>query len=950
MQKTLQKNIGTLQKINPALTEWLKKEKPSDWIQKIKSQNGDDNFLIESGSQFTPAYSMKNPVKEAKKAVKKMDLHKENISILLGIGLGYLANEILIKMEKGHKLIVIEPVADILKIALGKFNFVKYFENGSLLLVTPGGNDSIQNKLAFALHFLSNQSVIEAWPFTIELYTQKRPDEYKDLTKLTSDVLNQILCNTGTIAGAAGGIIADNDMRCMPYLIRHRGVAELKNLYKDKPAILVSTGPSLAKNIHHLINIQDKVIIICVGQALRVLLAYDIRPDFACTVDFGEVNYVHFKGLMDCGIPLVTINRTYAKLIKDWQGPKFVAATPVPGFEDMATGILTDKGFIEAGGSVAHLCFGLAQLLGCNPITFIGQDLALGKTSHIAQADAGGEVFVDKNGLIGWKVKDQRCHLFGDNLHGMGYVQYVSGYYGQAVMTNAGLMSFKTVFENMIERWEKENNIIINSTEGGCHIKGSKRISLKNVIKKYCQNPIDKSVITPLLSHADNADELIKKVIPLLKQDIDNLNEIIINSRKGIAVSHGIKTLMNRPEYNRLLPKKTEKMFNKLNQKAIQESQGNQLLVNQLFFKMAIDKLKKCRLKTMMIMSEKNFIFSENAHIAAVKNPLVNVAIYGATRQIATRGLKVDPTINHFLKNKKDAIIRTERNMIILNAAKTASESLKKSYRKTLKLLKKYDKTKDDNLLTSFEKEPINLKDAEDYFKAGNWAHPLLDAKKYMNQKECCGIKKYESAKRIYYKAIEMKDKAIYKAKEDEKEHHDKMIKLVKYNELLENAKDAGRLDKDFDQALELMKEAIELMPDEQEARWGLATALHHAQKIEESIKEYKKLIEDFPDNNTFRFEYGQVLLLENDLKEGLKQIGIVMEKTDEFDSFLSRLGEIYEHAGMDKEALVAYSAYLKKYPYDYKIWNKKGDCLTALNRKATAKKAYQKALDIKPD
>jgi len=459
MQKILQKNLKTLNKINPELVKWFKKEKSVNWIQKIKSQNGDDNFLIESGSQFTPAYSMKNPVKEAKKAVKKMNLHKENISILLGIGFGYLANEILIKMEEGHKLIVIEPVVDILKLTLSKFDLTKYFENGSLLLVTPGGNDSIQTKLTFVLHFLSSQSVIEAWPFTIELYTQKRPDEYKDLTKLISDILNQILCNTGTIAGAAGGIIADNDMLCMPYLIRHRGVAELKDLYKDKPAILVSTGPSLAKNIHHLIDIQDKVIIICVGQALRVLLAYDIKPDFACTVDFGEVNYVHFKGLMDCGIPLVTINRTYAKLIKDWQGPKFVAATPVPGFEDMATGILTDKGFIEAGGSVAHLCFGLAQLLGCNPITFIGQDLALGKTSHIAQADAGGEVFVDKNGLIGWKVKDQRCHLHNnkDNLHGMGYVQYVPGYYGQAVMTNAGLMSFLTVFEGMVGRYLEEN-------------------------------------------------------------------------------------------------------------------------------------------------------------------------------------------------------------------------------------------------------------------------------------------------------------------------------------------------------------------------------------------------------------------------------------------------------------------------------------------------------------
>ena len=449
----LKNNLKILKEINPPLTNWLKKEKDVDWIQEIKSQSGEDNLLIKSGSQSYPAYSMKNPVKEAKKAAKTMNLFKEDISILMGIGLGYLANEMLSKIEKGHKIIVIEPVAQILKIALSKFDFTKYFKDGTLLLVTPG-EDSIPNKLLFALHFLSNESVIGAWPFTIELYTRKRPDEYSDLTKLTSDILNQILCNTGTIAGAAGGIIADNDMVCMPYLIKCRGVAELKDLYKDKPAILVSTGPSLAKNIHHLIDLKDKAIIICVGQAIRPLLAYGIKIDFATTVDFGEVNYVHFKGLEDCQVPLVTINRTYAPLIKAYQGPKFVAATPVPGFENMATGILTGKGSIEAGGSVAHLSFGLAKLLGCNPIIFIGQDLSLGETSHIALADAGGEVLIGEDNLIRWKVSDQRCHLSKKNqLHSMGQTVFVEGYYGKYVTTNAGLASFLTVFEDMTKRY-----------------------------------------------------------------------------------------------------------------------------------------------------------------------------------------------------------------------------------------------------------------------------------------------------------------------------------------------------------------------------------------------------------------------------------------------------------------------------------------------------------------
>ena len=96
----------------------------------------------------------------------------------------------------------------------------------------------------------------------------------------------------------------------------------------------------------------------------------------------------------------------------------------------------------------------------CNPIVFVGQDLSLGETSHIALADAGVEVLVGEDGLIRWRGTDKRCHLHGDTLHGMGQVVYIPGYYGNYVTTNAGLASFKTVFENMVsQHLEKNTNI-----------------------------------------------------------------------------------------------------------------------------------------------------------------------------------------------------------------------------------------------------------------------------------------------------------------------------------------------------------------------------------------------------------------------------------------------------------------------------------------------------------
>lgn len=487
--------------------------------------------------------------------------------------------------------------------------------------------------------------------------------------------------------------------------------------------------------------------------------------------------------------------------------------------------------------------------------------------------------------------------------------------------------------------------IVVNATEGGAKIKGCLQLSLKEVVKKYCQKPINKDIIKNLLTYADDGDELIEKVIPLLQNDIDTLDEVITNSRKGMAVSHGIKTLISQKQYTKLLPKNKRVLFDKINKQAIKEAQENLESSTPLFFKKAIAKLKKSRLKTIMIFAHKNHIFSQNAYVAAGKNPLVNVAIYGASRAIQSKALKADAGINNFLTNQKDAVIRVERNMIILKAAYTAAKGLKKSYKKTLKLLKKYNKTKDNSLLLSSETEPINFDDVDNYFKAGNWAHPLLDARKALEIDQT--NKKANEALDI---ALKMKAAAIKKAKESEVEYHDKMIKLVLYNDLLEKAKTSGRIDKDFDKALKLMKEAIILMPDEQEARWGLASALKLTKNHKESLDEYEKLIKDFPDNLLFQFEYGQDLLTQDRIQEGLKQIGKVMEKTEEYDYFLSKLGAIYAEANMYDEALIAYNSYLKKFPYDYKSWVNKGNCLTNLGKEKQAQKAYKKALQINPD
>lgn len=441
------KNISALKKYIPDIAAWIEKQEDVEWIKPIKCKNGKDNLLIFKEGKSYPIYNMDDPIPDVEKYLEGRELFKQDISVLIGFGLGYMTKAVIDKMEKGHTIVVVEPVGHIIKLALSQFDFSKYIKNGQLIIATPGIEE-----VNIALAVCDSRVVVRQWYATTEHYIMLRK-EYAEVSVKTLEIINSLRCNTGTVA-ANGGIIANNDIESLPYLIRHRGVIELLNIFKGKPAVTVSTGPSLQKNIHHLIEHQDKVVIVAVGQALRPLLAYGIRPDFICTVDFGEVNMGHFNGILESDVPLICLNRAYAPLLKKYQGPKFVVATPNPGYEDTAIDIMRHRGSVDQYGSVAHLCLGVAHLMGCDPIIMIGQDLAYPDkniTSHFSQADEAGNIKIDEQGTILWDVTDKKSILHGKGDYSHGQFIEVPGYFGKPVKTNVGLASFISGFENQVK-------------------------------------------------------------------------------------------------------------------------------------------------------------------------------------------------------------------------------------------------------------------------------------------------------------------------------------------------------------------------------------------------------------------------------------------------------------------------------------------------------------------
>jgi TolA-binding protein len=868
-QNHYEKNLRWIKTLNPNAADQLKNAEEPEWYNELYVDN-QINFAIRKGAKLETVYKS-GTLKKYKEICKKIPLDKENVTIIVGSGLGLLLNSLIEQKEKGHILLVYEPVPFLLKRTLELYDFSEQIKNGEMLFAVPGEDD-----FKAILSILESQKVVEKWEILYELYVMKLPEEYARAMEYSSEMISSLQCNTGTIM-AAGAIIAQNDISNLPYVLKHRGVNDLKDLYKDKPAVLVSTGPSLQKNIHYLIHNQDKVIIIAVAQAMRVLLAYGIKPDFITTVDYGEVNIEHFKSLMHQDIPLVALNRSYAEIIKRYRGPKFITVSDVSGNPETISGLLKAKGHLDQGGSVAHLNLGFAAHLGCSPIAFTGQDLAFeGGKSHIPLVDAGGKVKTDPNtGQIVWEIDDPRSILQKEKSHGMGMTKMVTSYYEDGfVSTNIGLASFITSFEYLTKKYKDYN--IYNCTEGGAKIDGSIPLTLKDYVGKFGQEDIDKSAIAKFKNEDPNSEVLITSAIKILKKERKDLRTLKKEANEA-------------KEY-------AEKML----------KEKDKTVLSELF--------------------KQNAIHTQKAEEIARKNQLVGLSIYKESREIQGKALYAEKGEKHLLKNKDDRKIRVERNLLILNAAIRAAEELLPLYNKTYNILKEYEKTGDENLLQSDEPDIISIDDAEDYFKVGNWGHPIIDAQYILEHSE--NEQEIQKAEAVKLKAEQMKSDAIADSYREEAE--EKRWERIEYWKNINLSKEVGRETKEFVKVLEYLEKAEKIYEDGIDALWGLATTYYYIGNYKEAVKRYEKLIKQYPENNRFQFEYGQVLLM-IDREKGMKTLQAVFDKTHEFDSFLLRVGMLYMQSGVYQQAMEAFQEYIKAYPHNAEAWLNKAKCHKAL-------------------
>lgn len=531
-----EKNLKQLKVYRNQLYNVIKKHNNSQesYINKIESceaKDGTKILVVELNEKKYRLNSYYNPKQEADRWVDQFKFNNTNCVIsFFGFGNGIFVRSLARRINNSDIIVVYEPSIDIFLYVIKEFDISDIIENENIYFFIKGINDvelqGVLNKIVDWSN-LSSQ-ILCCHPFYDQIFIY----DYKNFLKKLNDnnTLTFINRNTAAIMGKAS---VKNTILNFKYIKESNAISDLYGIIpEDIPAIIVAAGPSLEKNIRDLKNAKNKSIIFATDRALDFLLDNDIEPDFIVTLDaIKPVKY--FTSRENIVTPIFCKIESNSEILDFHKGKK-IWYDPHSFFTNLYNKFNKKFKITNSGGSVATAAFSICIELKLKNIILIGQDLAYsGKFTH-----AGG---VLDNGV-------------SEN----SYTELVEDINGNMIPTRYDWKFFKLWFEDAIENYPEVN--VIDATEGGAKIKGTKVMTLNRAISEYCKNEINCKDIMNGIPRTLNSEEF-KYVKEYVKDAIKDLDELNSNLDKVVDICN---KLLKASEIKKVNSKENQTLIKKL--------------------------------------------------------------------------------------------------------------------------------------------------------------------------------------------------------------------------------------------------------------------------------------------------------------------------------------------------------------------------------------------------
>ncbi|HBD9163188.1 TPA: motility associated factor glycosyltransferase family protein, partial [Campylobacter jejuni] len=279
-----------------------------------------------------------------------------------------------------------------------------------------------------------------------------------------------------------------------------RILSERKNKFDN--AIVVSAGPSLAKQLPLLKAYQDKAVIFCADGALSMLEKEGVVPDYILNIDFEDLPLRFFQNKENKTSLNVLSCATHPSLVH-FLDNKSVVLRDDPLYQRFN---LNDFGYIDTGTHVSHFSYTLALALGFKNIIMIGQDLAFDEegNSH------------SKGFVLGERI---------DHTLNMPTLK-IPAYAGKGeVLTHTTWNDYRIKLEYLFACNDQKAKFY-NATEGGARINFTEELSFKECCEKLLTKEKPKFELPKSLTK-NRSDKLLVKFKEKIQKDQDSAKRFL---------------------------------------------------------------------------------------------------------------------------------------------------------------------------------------------------------------------------------------------------------------------------------------------------------------------------------------------------------------------------------------------------------------------------------------
>ena len=459
------KNLEALSHVDPELEEALQSIKENQRFEVYLSEGDNLQNANIFDHEIKETLYGDSPLVEVGQNLRKFEKY-DNYPILyfFGIGNGALY-KLLLENKKHQRINVYEPEIELLYIVLNLYDFSKEIYETRFVPKLAKTVDK-----GYFIKSFTNTTKYFIKSYDFHIYNTFY-NSYKDeIDRINKDIISAFRFQMYVLGNDLDDTLIGlrYSLKNIPKMLHTPAIQELIKQKNSNTAILVSTGPSLTKQLKLLKSIEDYVTILCVDSSFPILAKAGIKPDMVFSMERGPLTAKFYRDTpkefhKDVLFMLATVS--HADVFASIHGQ--ICLFMRPDSYNVSFN-LPAWGYLGGGQSTAHFAYHFAMQARYENFIFIGQDLSYGKDglSH-ASNHVYGEDFIPTNKTV----------------------EEVEAYGGEGTVPT--IVIWRSFLNSFVDLVGKSPFKAINATEGGVRIPGTIEMSFKEV----CEKIVDKSKV-----------------------------------------------------------------------------------------------------------------------------------------------------------------------------------------------------------------------------------------------------------------------------------------------------------------------------------------------------------------------------------------------------------------------------------------------------------------------